>query len=501
MAIRDDRVIHGHRRVMRLKMRRGGSTLAEIIAAFTYSLANANYNTVVASDDRQSSQRIVSQLLEPLVNSVSDEVTQALGVRIELVRNELRVEHVTSDGRPKGRSIMFIGGLRDDSFGLGYDIHYGIMTEAAYAPERGAAIWLDLLQAVPFDGLVTEETTARGVGGQFHKDWIQRQREGTWKCQFFPWHMRETATIPPGDSNLPQEIRGDFVLNEREEALQREFGVTLDQFRFYRFHEVEDGDLVRQYYPNDAMEAFRSTSMIQFPVTMLEDMYNSAPSPQANLPEEWRGTMAGLDWSPNLPPEGNGLRIFELPMASRSYTIGIDSGKGEISSNRTVAQVLCDQTGQQVAILRGVYRPNETVEKVYGLGFAYKGGVDPAYLIPEANGIGAGICDGLENAMKYPPHRLFRHEPNRSCGYSMTRARKWELFTTTSEAIAALSITLNDQVTISEMLTYRADKNGKLSAPEGMFDDCTDALMLACHNRSASRIGLGMPRKKSTVYV
>ncbi len=492
--------VEGRRRVIRLKMRRGGSTLAEIIAAVVYSLCVPYFNTVVVSDDRQSAEKIVNQHLKPIIDNLPPIIRDR--VEVQLVQRELRITHMRGDGSKLGESIMYVGGLRDDSFGLGYDIHYAIKTEAAYAPARGKEIWSDLVQAVPAGYFETEESTARGVGNEFHTDYVKHRQARQHMAQFFPWPIRETAVLPGDSPDCPAGLEAAFPLTEHEMELatrmKRDWGIhmTHDHFRFYRWRQIEDGNLVRQYYPENDVEAFLSTSIIQFPAEILEGMYNAAPDPLDSLPDEWREKFAECGWAPRVPFEANGLRLWRLPEPGCPYTIGVDTGKGEVSSNRSVAQIMSDRTGEQDGILRGVYRPDEFADKVNRLGHLF----GDAFIVPEANGIGGPICNALEDRFKYPPTRLFRHDPLKSCGYDMTRARKNELFGKCSAGIASYNLKLNDRVTISEMLTYRVDKHGRLGAPEGAYDDCTMAWMLACTNRTDGRTTLGLPRRRTEAY-
>jgi hypothetical protein len=353
---RNDRVIHQRNRIIRLKVRRHGSTLCEIISAVVYMLCVPYFNVLVTSDDRPSSERIVHQILRPIIDNLPSFLYDILDIK--LVQRELRIKH------KNGESVLFVGGLRDDSFGVGYDIHYAIHTEDAYEPAKGEQIRADILQGVPDWGFITRESTANGIGNKFHTDYSDcSMGGGTLFPRFYPWWTRETARIVPDQGYIPERIRGSFVLNEHELSLQKVHGIDIDQFRFYRWHVETDGALVHQYYPETDQEAFLSTSIIQFPAQHLQVLYNDASPPLSELPDNKRDMLIGIGWRSALSDASelmsNGLRIWHLPEAGRNYTIGVDSGSGEIGSNWTVAQVINNFTGEQDAVLRGVYRGDE----------------------------------------------------------------------------------------------------------------------------------------------
>ncbi len=496
--MRDDRV-RGKKRVIRLKVRRHGSTAGDIVADVVFMIAFPYFNCIVTSDDKPSAERVTRNILKPTIDHLPQIIRDTYG--IELVRRELRITHYREDESILGESTLFIGGLRDDTFALGSDVHSVLHTEDAYEPDRGEAIRKDIEQAVPHWGFITRESTARGVGNHFHMDYGKNRDHGPWHTQFFPWWTRETARLEPGLPHIePASIRNEFQLTDEEQALQQQFGITMEQFRFYRWRCEMDRDLVRQYYPRNDVEAFISTATMQFPVEILEVQYNEAPEPMTVLPDAVRQRLADLGWRPGLARDDqmdqNGLRLWHLRESGRSYTIGVDAGEGLMSRDRTVAQVVNNFTGEQDAVVRGVYRPDEMAQIVDDLGRYY----NTALVNPERNGIGAAVGQLLVHRHHYP--NMFREDPTEPdrIGTSMTRAKKFELFSQVSASLAAQNCKLNDRLTISEMISYRVDKHGRLSAPEGMHDDCTMAFLLAFRPRAEGKIRGNTTRKKAGSY-
>lgn len=67
-----------------------------------------------------------------------------------------------------------------------------------------------LMQAVPEDAPDTEvilESTANGLGGAFHQQWVRAQTgQSAFEAVFLPWHMHEEyEALPPVDWKIPNE--------------------------------------------------------------------------------------------------------------------------------------------------------------------------------------------------------------------------------------------------------------------------------------------------------
>lgn len=482
---RRDRVEGQHLRVVRVKPRRTGSTVTEALSALVYALSIPNFNAAIGAEDIPNAQKIIiNDILKPTINSLPREVLAEIA-DIQVVMREVRIRHL----RSLGESHIIVNGLRDESFGLGYDIHQLVVTEGATIPERGWHSFAQALGAVPDWGLVTVEGTADGAGNEFHSLFIS----GKYHQQFFPWYEREDAVMPADAPilNAPKyaHLRGALTLTPEQQELGKAHNISADRWRFYLQKSIELGDMVHGQYPTTASEAFLSASRVQFPVRILEAQYNEAPPPLGAFDGELRAKLVEMGWRADLPDEADGLRLWRLPLVGRRYTIGVDTGEGEETSDLTVAQVIDDHTGEQAGVLRGRYRPDQMAAMVDRLGRYY----NRAFIVPEKTGIGAAVCQALQHNHSYPA--LFRHDPDDAVGYNMTRDRKWELFQATSRALEAYNLRLYDRQTIRQMLSFRAGKGGRLEAPEGMNDDCVMALMLACTRRADTRAVLGRRRQ------
>ena len=65
------------------------------------------------------------------------------------------------------------------------------------------------------------------------------------------------------------------------------------------------------------------------------------------------------------------LRIWEHPIPNQTYAIGADPGEGLPDGNDSAAEVICVESGFQVAELQGKIPPHSFGEMLYALGFYY----------------------------------------------------------------------------------------------------------------------------------
>lgn len=125
-------------------------------------------------------------------------------------------------------------------------------SEVAFWP-NAPTHFAGIVQAIP-DLPGTEiilESTANGVGGEFHERWQQAEAGiGDYITVFIPWFWQDeySRAVPDG-----------FVLDEEEREYQQAFGLTLSQmvWRRAKIAELKDPVLFKQEYPATASEAFQ----------------------------------------------------------------------------------------------------------------------------------------------------------------------------------------------------------------------------------------------------
>lgn len=127
-------------------------------------------------------------------------------------------------------------------------------SEVAFWP-NAPTHFAGVVQAIP-DEAGTEvvlESTANGIGGEFHERWQQAEAGiGDYIAVFVPWFwtIEYARPIPEG-----------FVLNDEEEEYADLHDLTVEQmvWRRAKMAELKDPLLFKQEYPATATEAFQTT--------------------------------------------------------------------------------------------------------------------------------------------------------------------------------------------------------------------------------------------------
>jgi hypothetical protein len=139
-------------------------------------------------------------------------------------------------------------------------------SETAFWP-NAKAHFAGVVQAVP-DLPGTEivlESTANGVGGEFHERWQKAEAGiGDYIAIFVPWFWADEYSRPvPDGFKLSMHKKSEGELSEAEYA--EAYGLTLEQMAWRRAKEEELGPVMfKQEYPATASEAFQTTGHDSF---------------------------------------------------------------------------------------------------------------------------------------------------------------------------------------------------------------------------------------------
>jgi hypothetical protein len=132
-------------------------------------------------------------------------------------------------------------------------------SEVAFWP-NATTHFAGVVQAIPdLPGTeVVLESTANGVGGEFHERWQQAEAGiGDYEAIFIPWFWSSEYARPVPDG---------FTLNDEERQYRDAYGLTLEQMAWRRnkVAELKDPLLFMQEYPATAAEAFQMTGHDSF---------------------------------------------------------------------------------------------------------------------------------------------------------------------------------------------------------------------------------------------
>ncbi|WP_336057363.1 hypothetical protein [Nitratireductor sp. CH_MIT9313-5] len=132
-------------------------------------------------------------------------------------------------------------------------------SEVAFWP-NAPTHFAGVVQAIP-DLPGTEiilESTANGIGGEFHERWQQAEAGiGDYIAVFIPWFWQPEYRRP-----VPE----DFELDEEERKYQEAHGLDMEQMAWRRnkIAELKDPLLFKQEYPATAAEAFQASGHDSF---------------------------------------------------------------------------------------------------------------------------------------------------------------------------------------------------------------------------------------------
>ena len=179
------------------------------------------------------------------------------------IRSFCSIVSQTKDGSidfSNGSSIRVDVSARSGTFQFMHISEYGGVS--AKYPGKAEEIQTGSIPAVPKNGFVFIESTAKGNSGQFY-EMSETARKLTaskvklsplqFKFHFFPWHDHPEYRLDDFPSAIPRR------LNDYFDKLSAERGIVLDQFQknWYASQEATLGEKMWSEYPSYAEEAFK----------------------------------------------------------------------------------------------------------------------------------------------------------------------------------------------------------------------------------------------------
>lgn len=186
----------------------------------------------------------------------------------------------------------------------------------------------------------------------------------------------------------------------------------------------------------------------------------------------------GIRWTSD---KDGWITIYSPVKERRHYVIGADTaGTG---SDSFVGQVLDNFTGEQVSVLRHQFGEDEFAKQLYCLGVYYNDaliGVETNYSTYPVREL-----ERLRYKKQYVRETFdnYTHKTRKSFGFETTSKTRpviiSNLITWARENIDSI----NDKVTLEEMLTFVRNEDFRPEAEEGAHDDCVMALAIAHYIR------------------
>lgn len=432
-------------------------------------------------------------------------------------------------GESRGlESRILVDTADNKNLGVSYTLHFLHLSELAAYEEVRADIRNRLplmFQAVPTlpETYVFFETTARGMGlgkeywdadDGYHKVFI------SW-CSDDEYRLDEPLVAEDLSDHEESEYGNELaalkhVLHELElwypeiddpQARMHEALCRLAwRRRKIRVDFKGDRGLFRQEYPLYADEAFVTSGDSVFDGAKLHDIRMSlyerdeAGNPVAlTVPPEFKR------WDRELRKfydsrEGP-LRIYEKPVPSVLYTMGVDVSEGVGDSDYSAVQVLRLPELKQVAVFKDRISPDDLADLCFKLGGWYNW----AYCLVETNAAGFATNLRLTKHLMYP--NLYYREVfdnlakthQMKSGWNTNAQTKNVMVTDLRAAIDNDLPRFHDPETLQELGFYVLHRDGKMGAVQGQHDDLVMAFALAlqgAYSRGYRRLGKGLEIEK-----
>lgn len=348
---------------------------------------------------------------------------------------------------------------------------------------NGEDLVSSLMQTVPWrpNTMIFLESTAKGIGNYFYKEWKAAVKgDSQFEPFFFPWWMHDEYELPTGALEYTEEEREIVELMQEagcdEAACQRKIAYRRMKERDFVSNPLD----LYQEYPSTAREAFLASGRPRFDIKALSLMEKLADKHAGeekyySLVQQADRTIAAIE------DEGSPLKVWTLPERGIDYVIGADTAEGVKGGDFCVADVIDTRTMQTVARWRGIIDPDLFGHMLDKLGRFY----NYALMGVEINNHGLAVVQRLRDLF-YP--NLYRREkgidenfeePTSKLGWKTDVRTKPLMIDYLGEAIREGYVKDYDPVFVEEAMSYVVDDAGRTNAEEGSFDDTVIAKAIA----------------------
>ena len=306
------------------------------------------------------------------------------------------------------------------------------------------------------------ESTANGVGNEFHRLWKGAVAgENEYVPIFVPWFLMSEyrRTAPEG-----------FELTEEEEILVTRFQLDNDQLYWRRLKIAEGGsDKFRQEYPSTPDEAFVVSGSNVFNIEKLSQL----------IPQPILASREFNNESKMFEDMRKGsLEIYKYPTFEDSFAIGADVSLG-VGKDSSAAIVM--NAKREVC---AVYRNNTIDPSLFGDLLFYLGRYyNNALLAVESNSMGIATLNrltqmGYVNLYYQTKMANVSKEEGNRIGWRTTTASKPAIIGFLKNAIESEDIWIPSRIVIGELMNYVSDENGRTNAIAGSTDDTVIGLAI-----------------------
>ena len=458
-------------RVILLKARQwGGSTLTQLYMAWIQITQCRNWNSIICAHVKDAAAHIrgiYSKLLENYPEDMWEEDEPA---RFNSFERSLNTRIIGGRG-----AKVTVGSCENQEASRGSDLAMAHLSEVAFWRSTANREPEDMVQAVvggiarARNTLVVMESTARGVGSFFHREWL-RAEEGKsgYKPVFVPWYEIEAYT-----EELRVSEREFFSsLSDYELALW-EKGLTLEQIAWYRGKRQDlcHDRIMKCEYPTTPVEAFANSGFSVFDTADVEALRSGCKDPLT---------------------DDNERRTWELPQPGARYAVAVDVGGRSQGSDYSVIVVVKNCAKPEVV---AQWRGHMDYDLLANLAAGFAREYNNALLIIESNtpehlsamnGEPSVLLDVLGSS--YPNFYRRRTPDGRESkpGFHMNRETKAAVVANMQRLVRDRGYVERDIGALEELLTYELQPDGGWCARSGCHDDMLVARSIALYVISRS---------------
>lgn len=317
-----------------------------------------------------------------------------------------------------------------ENVGRGYTLHNVLCTELS-AWEKADEKMMTLEASVPITGKIVIESTPRGQGNLYHRMWLTdndyvKKEYGWW------WlYTEEEIEIIRRRMNDPQKFAQEYELTFLASGRMVFDPQSVNQMRK---HMLMVGDKIKDEH---GMEH-----------TVRED---------------------------------HGMRIYKDPSPEGIYVVGADVSEGVTGGDYSVAVIFDRNTGEEVAMYRGLIAPDKFGELLNDWGRRYNN----ALMVVEVNNHGLTTITILKQLL-YP---MMYFRPSKfevigspwsdKLGWKTTKMTRNLMIDDLGQAIRDFDLIIHSKELLDEMIVFVYDKNNNMGAQDGFHDDCIFAAAIA----------------------
>lgn len=483
----------------------GGSTETQMYMAWIQICIKPNLNSVICAH-QQNTSRIIQGMYSMMLDHYPLPYTSD-GQPYSL--SPYRGAQNTSIIKQRGCRIT-IGSAEKPESVRGEDVSLAHLSEIPSWPVTIKKKPQDLLQSItngialaPYTMIVIE-STAKGVGNFFHKEW---NRAETHKSRYVALFI---SCFDADINTIPIENYWEFIklMTDDDWFSWNICGATLEQINWYKEKLMESEDLWRTIseYPRTALEAFQSTGHRVFPKQYVDRMRSYCRKPQFVgdiVADATHGKSALINVKFDENPNGE-FRIWAKPDLTEKVTnryavivdIGGRSDKADFSVITVLDRYYMLEFGSPEVAARWVGHIDHDllIWKAAQIATYY----DKALLIPESNTLVTDETEGdhgeyiLDEIVEFYNRLYCRSSPEQ---IRQNAPRKWGWHTNVKSKQLAIDKLIwayredqfieRDTRGCDEADTYEVKENGSLGATDGCHDDIliTDAIgVFVCYD-------------------